>query len=386
MRSWLTALLIISTVFAAGCLDAGEESEGLDRDYEIVEAAQGLENPWGITFVDDSTALVTESSGAIQLIDLDEEEKTGIGGVPEVDDSGQGGLLDVELHPEFSDNKWIYLTYSASNEEGSTTHLGRGELSLEEERLENFKVLHVAEPFKQGGRHYGSRILFDGEGYIYFTVGDRGEGDFGEDHVSQNTSNELGSTLRLEDDGSVPDNNPFVNESGVKDSIYSYGHRNVQGMTVHPETGDIWQSEHGEEDGDEINILESGNYGWPITHTGCEYGTDEPVAEDPQGNPDVHNPVYYWECNTGGFPPAGMTFYAGDVFQEWEGDLFVGNLAGQYLGHFEVDGTDVEEKEPLLDGQDWRVRDVEVEEEAGYVYVLVDGEDVPLVRLEPTTS
>ena len=384
MRTWLVIFLLVSTVFAGGCVDIGEEP-GIDKEYEIVEVAQGMSSPWGITQLENKF-LITEKQGELKAVDRNTGDKQALEGVPEVDGSGQGGLLDVEIHPDFSDNELVYLTYSANNEDSSATHLGRGELNLERGKIDGFEVLHVAEPFKESGSHYGSRVVFDEDGYLYFTIGDRGEKDFGEDHVSQNTSNELGATLRLEDDGSIPEDNPFVNKSGIKESIYSYGHRNVQGMTVHPETGEIWQSEHGEEDGDEINIAEPGNYGWPVTHTGCEYGTDQPVAEDPQDNPDVKDPVYYWECGTGGFPPAGITFYTGEAFPDWEGDLLVGNLAGQYLGSFEVNGTEVQEKEPLLEQQDWRVRDVEVEEDTGYIYILIDEDDAPLVRLEPRNN
>lgn len=297
---------------------------------------------------------------------------------------GQGGLLDAAFHPGFPDEPWLYLTYATAGSDGeSTTALGRGELDLEAGRLEGFEELYAVEPFVDSDGHFGSRVVFGEDGAVYVTVGDRQSKAFGPDHVAQDRTTGLGSTLRLEPDGSVPDDNPFADDSGVEGAIFSYGHRNAQGMTVHPETGAIWQSEHGEEDGDEINVVEAGgNYGWPVAGYGCRYGTDDPVGEESHERDDVVDPVYHWECGSGGFPPAGMTFYDGDS-EEWAGDLFVGNLAGGYLGRFAVDGTDVEEREPLLEGRGWRIRDVEVHPGTGALYVAIDDADAPVVRLTP---
>lgn len=210
--------------------------------------------------------------------------------------------------------------------------------------------------------------------------------DFGPDHVSQDTSNELGATLRLNPDGSIPDDNPFTDDSDTADAIYSYGHRNVQAMTVHPETGEIWQAEHGEEDGDEINIIEEGgNHGWPVATYACKYGTEVPIGDPPHERDDTVDPVYYWECPDpdGGFAPSGATFYDGEAFPDWQGDLFVGNIFQEYLGRFSVDGQDVEELDPLLADYGQRIRDVEVAPDTGYLYVLLDEEDAPVVRIVP---
>jgi len=215
------------------------------------------------------------------------------------------------------------------------------------------------------------------------TVGDRQFKDFGPDHVAQETTNDLGSTLRFRPDGSIPADNPFVADPEARDEIYSYGHRNPQGMTVHPETGEIWQSEHGERDGDELNRLQQGgNYGWPVASEACRYGTDQPVGEAHANREDVVDPVYYWECGSGGFPPSGMTFYDG-AYSNWQGDLFVGNLADQYLGRFSVDGTTVEEREPLVADRGWRIREVSTDPATGELYALVDADPAPLVRLSP---
>ncbi|WP_306061701.1 PQQ-dependent sugar dehydrogenase [Natronococcus wangiae] len=383
-----TILSVSGGIFSAavagctGVLDAAGQTDG----FEVEEVAQDLSHPWGMAFLpDDTRLLVAERDGRLSLHDPDDGTVEELEGTPSVYADGQGGLLDVALHPDFPDEPWLYLTYSTANDDGeSTTALGRSRLDGEAARLEDAEELYVAEPFVDSDDHYGSRVVFGDDGRVYVTVGDRAFKNFGPDHVSQDPTNDLGTTLRLEPDGSIPDDNPFVDESGAKDAVFSYGHRNSQGMTVHPETGDLWQSEHGEEDGDEINIVEEGgNYGWPVASYGCEYGTDDPVGDDPRRREDLVDPVFYWECNSGGFPPTGMTFYDGDAFPDWEGDLFVGNLAGAYLGRFTVDGTDVEETDSLLEDRGWRIRDVEVDPETGALYVAVDGENAPLVRLVP---
>lgn len=389
-RTYLSAVGVVSSGALSGCIGGGQigsESSGRDSGEFVVETvAEGLEHPWGIAFLPaDSRLLVTERPGRLSLLDREEGTIESVEGTPDVHAAGQGGLLDVTVHPDFPDESWVYLTYAATNDEGgSSTHLGRGRLHLETTQLTAFEVLHAAEPFVDSNAHYGSRVVFGDDGAVYLTVGDRQFKDFGPDHVAQDLSNELGTTLRLEPDGSVPDDNPFVGESGALDAIFSYGHRNAQGMTVHPETGELWQSEHGEQDGDEINVIERrGNYGWPIASEGCTYGGGDPIGESTHEREDLVAPVYHWECNSGGFPPSGATFYDGDAFTEWRGDLFVGNLAGEYLGRFGVDGRDVEEFDPLLADRGWRIRAIEDDPETGHLYVVVDDDSAPLVRLVP---
>jgi aldose sugar dehydrogenase len=399
----ILGILIIITLTISSCNNAinndqlnNEEKNNYENDengkeetprYElIIEIINDeLENPWGIAFTNNNLILITEKNGEISLINPETEEREKIRGVPEVDSRGQGGLLDVEIEDEI-----IYLTYSARNEEGTATHLGRGILNLEERIIEDFEVLRVAKPYMSGGAHFGSRIILQDD-YVYFSTGDRGRKDFGTEHVSQDTTNEIGTIIRLYKNGNIPETNPFYGEENIIETIYTYGHRNVQGMTIHPETKDIWISEHGERDGDAIHILEAGgNYGWPIAHHGCRYGTTTPVSERPEDNPNIINPVYYWECQSGGFPPAGMTFYTGDLFEEWQGNLFIGNLAGQYLGRFEVNGREVKELEPLLTNQRWRIRDVKESRDAngqgdGYLYIITDGNPGKLIRLRKSS-
>lgn len=395
-RRFLHTAVALGTLSVAGCVDSsddepgsgGSDDDGDDEEetaeYEVETVAEGFTNPWAIEFLPEDGMLVTELEGRLSVVDPESGTTEPIEGVPDVYSAGQGGLLDAALHPDYPDEPWVYLTYSDANDAGeSATHLGRGRLDRDGGLLDEFEVLHVAEPFVDSDGHFGSRVVVEGDA-LYMTVGDRQSKEFGPEHVSQDTANELGTTLRLALDGSVPEDNPFVGEAGVVETIYSYGHRNAQGMTVRPETGELWQSEHGEEDGDEINVIEAGgNYGWPIATYGCAYGTDDPVGEEPDEREDTVAPVYHWECGSGGFPPAGMAFYDGEAFPDWQGDLFVGNLAGGYLGRFSVDGQDVEELDPLLADEGWRVRDVAVAPGTGHLYVAVDGGDAPIVRLRP---
>lgn len=366
--------------------DTPTEGEDPDDAVALEPVADGLEHPWAIAVLPRADALlVTERPGRLQLVDRETGDLASVAGVPDVHAADQGGLLDVALHPSFPDESWVYLTYAATNDAGeSATHVGRGRLDADEPALSSFEVLHVAEPFVDSDGHYGSRAVFGDDGALYVTVGDRQFKDFGPDHVSQDPSNELGATLRLESDGTVPTDNPFLEDPDAADTVYSYGHRNAQGAAVHPETGELWLSEHGEADGDELDVVQPGaNYGWPIASEACHYGTTDPVGQPHDEVDDVVAPAYTWPCSTGGFAPAGATFYDGDAFLEWRGDLFVGNLADRYLGRFAVEGHAVEEREPLLTDRGWRIRDVTVAPDTGALYVAVDAGSAPIVRLIP---
>ncbi|WP_018258666.1 PQQ-dependent sugar dehydrogenase [Halomicrobium katesii] len=357
-----------------------------DAGVAVDRVAESFTAPWSVTpLPGGEQLLVTERPGRLSLVSLPDGEKSELTGVPSVHARGQGGLLDSALHPEFEETLWAYLTYASANDGGeSTTALGRGRLNVDSGSLDAFERLHVAEPFVESNGHFGSRVAFGRDGTVYQTVGDRQFKEFGPEHVAQDPTTELGVTLRLEPDGSVPDDNPFVDEPAAADAVYSYGHRNAQGMAVHPDTGAIWQSEFGEQDGDEINVLQrGGNYGWPVADEGCTYGSGDPIGVAHADRDDVVGPVYSWPCGSGGFPPSGMTFYTGAAFPEWDGDLFVGGLAAQSLARFTVDGTDVTEAEQLLSGRGWRIRDVAQGVEEGHLYVAVDADDAPIVRLSP---
>lgn len=394
-RTFLAASGLTVTGTLTGCSATGDDGGGSattgrtdtgDAAVTVETVVDGLDSPWSITpLPGGSRLLVTERVGRVVLVDSAEGTVTPVSGTPAVYARGQGGMLDTALHPEFPDPAWVYLTYSKANERGeSATHLGRGRLATDDARFETFEQLHVAEPFVDSTGHFGSRVVFGPDGFVYVTVGDRQFKDFGPDHVAQDTTNELGTTLRLTRTGGIPDTNPFTDDPDAIASIFSYGHRNAQGMTVHPDTGAIWQSEFGEQGGDEINVVErGGNYGWPVADEGCTYGGGEPIGVSHADRDDVVAPVYSWDCGSGGFPPSGTTFYTGDAFPAWAGDLLVGGLASQYLARFTVDGRTVEPAPPLLADMGWRIRDVAVEPGTGHILVAVDSSDAPIARLVP---
>jgi glucose/arabinose dehydrogenase len=353
--------------------------------FAVETVGEGFAHPWGLAVLPgEAELLVTQRPGTLSLLDLDSGAVQTVGGTPAVFAAGQGGLLDVALDPR-AGKDWVYLTYAATNGAGaSATHLARGRLDRAGPALRDLSVLHVATPFVDSNAHYGSRVVFGPDEKLYVSVGDRQFKNFGPAHVAQDPSNELGTTLRLAPDGSIPADNPFVEADSAADAVYTYGHRNVQGMAVHPETGAIWQSEHGERDGDELNVLVAGeNYGWPLASYACHYGSSDPVGDSPAERPEFEAPVYYWECGSGGFPPAGMAFGSGGAFPEWQGDLFVGSLAGQALARFSVAGQSVGEPERLLADRGWRIRAVEFGPESGQLYLAVDGGSAPVVKLVP---
>jgi len=330
----------------------------------------GLDHPWAMAFLPDGDVLVTERSGALLRVAPDNGERTAVEGVPAVDARNQGGLLDVQLHPDFAENRLVYLTWSGECGPGNATHLGRGR--LDGDRLEDFETLFIATPCVDSTKHFGSRIVFDRQGHLFMTVGERGERD-----RSQDIGDHNGSVLRLLSNGDIPEDNPFVGRDDAEPAIYSYGHRNPQGAVIHPETGALWIHEHGPRGGDEINLPEAGaNFGWPKTTYGKEYWGPGIGPDELEG---TVQPIHYWVPS---IAPSGMDFYTGDRFPEWQGDLFVGALALTHLARLELDGTEVVRETKLLDDRGWRIRDVRMGPD-GYLYVLTDAGDGRLVRLLP---
>lgn len=318
---------------------------------------------WGMAFLPDNSLLYTERDGELFL--FKDKTKIKIQGVPEVNNNGQGGLLDISLHPRYAENKWIYLTYSSKKgSEGSNTVLMR--CKLNNNTLTDQQILYKASPDSKTSHHYGSRIAWDPSGYLYFTVGDRGD----HNRNPQDIKRDGGKVYRLHDDGSIPNDNPFIQTSGAKKAVYSFGHRNAQGMVTHYQTGKIWLHEHGPQGGDEINIVEKGkNYGWPVVTYGINY--DGSVITDQKTAPGMESPIHYWVPS---IAPSGMAFVTSDVYPQWKGNLMVGSLRFRYLEMLVMDGAKVIKREKILDNIG-RVRDVRQGPD-GYLYVSVENKGI----------
>ena len=344
--------------------------ENTEYTHEVV--VPELQIPWGMAFLPDGSMLITEKSG--ELIHFSNGQKQQVQGVPEVYVRGQGGLLDVVLHPEYESNGWIYLTYASSEGEGEGGHTALARTKLENGQLVDTEVLYKATPNTTAGQHFGSRIVFDEKGDLYFTIGERGN----EHENPQDITRDGGKVYRLNDDGSVPGDNPFAGEKEGIDAIYSYGHRNPQGMIVHPETGEVWVHEHGPMGGDEINVVEKGaNYGWPEVTYGIDY--DGSTISDETTGPDYEAPIFYWVPS---IAPSGMVFVTSDKYPELQGDLLVGSLKFQYVEHLELEGKEVVGRHKLLEGIG-RIRDIRQGPD-GFIYISAEG--LGIVKLLPKSS
>lgn len=335
------------------------------NSHELI--VPNLDIPWGFTFLPDKSILITEKAG--ELIHFKNGKTTKISGLPEIYVRGQGGFMDVVLHPNFKDNKFVYFSYASSKGDGDGGNTTIARAQLNNNKLSNWKVLYKAEPNSRRGQHFGSRLVFDTNGYLYFTIGDRGNRDVN----PQDITRDCGKVYRINDDGSIPKDNPFINNPEAKKAIYSYGHRNPQGMTLHPKTGDIWTHEHGPKGGDEINIIKAGkNYGWPIISYGVNYsGTKFTDLTEKEG---MEQPLHYW---TPSIAPSGMAFINSNKYGDWDGSLLVGSLKFQYLNKCIIKNNKVVKEERLLNGLG-RVRCVEQGPD-GYIYVGI--ENLGIVKL-----
>ena len=343
--------------------------------FSLREIVQGLDHPWGVAFLPDGNILITERSGQLRIVRDGALDPDPVRGLPKIYATGQGGLLDIALHPRYPENKLVYFSFSGQDIEGAGTEIARGRFA--EDSLEKMEMIFVAEPKTSGRNHYGSRIVFAPDGTLLITVGDR----YSYMQEAQNPSNHLGSTIRINDDGSVPRDNPFVSQPNVKPEIYSFGHRNSQGLTIRPELNQIWSHEHGPRGGDEVNIIKPGvNYGWPAITYGIDY-SGAIISEFTEA-PGMEQPVIYWDPS---IAPSGMSFYDGADFPEWQGDLFIGALKDTHLRRLELEGDTVVEQEELLNELDERIRDVRQGPD-GFLYILTDSgkPNGKLYRIEPT--
>jgi len=363
----LSAYLLCVLCISAACAQETRENDvaitsNTDYTYEVI--VSDLTNPWGMDFLPDGSVLVTEKSG--ELIHAKNGVKTMITGVPKVVARGQGGLLDVRLHPDFIKNSTIYLTYSSPEGEGEGAYTALMMATLEEGALTNQKVLYKGGPNTRKGHHFGSRIVFDDASHVYFSIGDRGA----RDENPQDITRDGGKIYRLHLDGSIPEDNPFVGEAGAREAIFSYGHRNPQGMAIHPKTGEVWIHEHGPRGGDEINISRSGkNFGWPVISYGINYsGTTFTEITQKEG---MEQPVYYWVPS---IAPSGMAFVDGSKDKHLEGNILAGSLKFQYLEHLVLKNDKVVKREKILEDVG-RVRNVVMGPE-GDVYIGVEGKGI----------
>lgn len=349
------------------------EAVSPENEYEHEVIAENMSIPWGFDFLPDGSILATEKGG--DIYHFKNGKRVAISGGPEVYNQGQGGLMDIALHPDFENNNWVYITYSSDEGEGEGGNTALMRAKLENNKLTNREELYKASPNSTRGQHFGSRIVFDGEGHLFFAIGDRGNRDVN----PQDITRDGGKVYRLNLDGSVPSKNPFVGEENAIEAIYSYGHRNPQGMIFNEETGEVWVNEHGPKGGDEINIVKAGkNYGWPVVTYGENYdGTT--ITEDRTG-PEFQNPLTYWLPS---IAPSGFEKVTSDKYPELKGNFLVGALKFQYLEHLAIENGEVTKREKLLEGLG-RLRDVQQGPD-GFIYAAVEGTGiVKLLPLEET--
>ena len=360
----LLYLFVVTLNFSCAQNTVNEVNTPVKIPFTAALFIDQLQIPWGMAFLPDQSMLVTEKSG--ELIHFKNGIKTSISNVPTVYNRGQGGLMDIALHPDYANNGWLYLTYSSEEGEEKGGHTAIMRAKLKDNTLIDNELLYKATPNTTKGQHFGSRIAFDNEGYLYFSIGERGERDVN----PQDIKRDGGKIYRLHDDGRIPEDNPFVGTEGAKKAIYSYGHRNPQGLAKHPVTGAIWDHEHGPRGGDEINIIKKGaNYGWPVITYGINY-SGTPITDKTE-MAGMEQPIHYWLPS---IAPSGMTFVTSDKYEGWKGSLLVGSLVFQYLERLTLDGNKVTSREKLMPDLG-RVRNVK-EGPDGLIYVAVEGKGI----------
>jgi len=341
------------------------------RNITVTRMFSGFEHPWSIAFISNTNWLVTERGGKLWQVSDKQKTEVTLAGIPAIKQIGQGGMLDVVLHPEFASNQLVYLSYVASSGSRAGTEVLRGKLI--ENSLQDIEVIFKALPKSRGGRHFGSRLTFDNSGDLYISLGDRGDKG-----SAQNRKSHAGSIIRLHDDGSIPKDNPFIADSDTLDEIFSLGHRNVQGMSYDAKTETLWSHEHGPQGGDELNKVESGlNYGWPVITYGVNYGSGTSIGIGTE-KAGMQQPVTFWDPS---IAPSGLAALNSERYPEWQGNLLVGALKFQLLARLEVENGKVVHEERMLAGEFGRIRDVKISPD-GYIYFLTDSENGAVYRIE----
>jgi aldose sugar dehydrogenase len=371
MQKLFHALLLVVVFSIPSVTLAAQTFESEHYRLRVVTVAEGLVKPWSLAWLPDGRMLVTERPGRLRLVSKNGALSAPIQGLPEIFVAGQGGMLDVLVDPGFAENRTLYFSFAEPAVNGAGTAVARATLS--EGRLENVKILFRQLPKTTSGIHFGSRLAMRGDGTLFITIGERGQRE-----LAQDPEVNRGQVVRVDRDGRIPADNPFVGRAGYKPEIWSYGHRNPQGAAIQPETGDLWIHEHGARGGDEINIPKrGGNHGWPIVAYGKHYsGAKIGIG---QSAPGLEQPIHYWDPS---IAPSGMAFYTGNVFPKWGGNLLVGALKFRMVVRLTLRGDRVIKQEPLLADLGERIRDVRQGPD-GYVYLLTDSNDGRILRLEP---
>ncbi|MDO6441038.1 PQQ-dependent sugar dehydrogenase [Marinobacter sp. 2_MG-2023] len=367
------SLVTLIGLFLSGLplIASSQTYTGEDTRFILKTVAEDLEHPWSLAFLPDGSMLVTERAGRLRVIQDGKLLPQAVQGLPKPAVSGQGGLFDIVLHPEFSENRTLFLSYAHNSGDGMTTRVARA--IYDDGRLKDVKIIFEALPRSGGSRHFGGRMAFDAPGYLYISVGDRGDKD-----RAQDTEDDAGGVHRVTINGEPAPGNPGLNNSAINSTLFTWGNRNIQGMSVHPETGEIWTHEHGPRGGDEVNILKAGtNYGWPEITYGIGYsGIPISLRTEEEG---MAQPLHYWDPS---IAPSGMAFYRGSEFPEWQGSWFVGALKLRKLVRLEVTNGEVTTEEDLLTDLEERIRDVRTGPD-GSLWLLTDSSRGKVYRIVP---
>ncbi|MCB5175159.1 PQQ-dependent sugar dehydrogenase [Microvirga sp. SM9] len=368
----LSSLILAALIVPAAALAQEKVVDTPSGRIKVETVAGNLDHPWALEFLPDGRMLVTERPGRLRIVSQDGRLSEPLDGLPQIYSEGQGGLLDITLDPDFQENQQLYFSFSEEGEGGAGTAVARGRLV--DNRLEDVQVIFRQQPKVSGSKHFGSRLAFAPDGKLFVTLAERFKFD-----PAQDLTNHLGAVVRINPDGSVPQDNPFVGRQNARPEIWSYGHRNIQAAALQPDSNTLWIAEMGPRNGDELNIPEAGkNYGWPVVSWGRHYdGTDIP---DPPTRPEFAQAIHHW---TPVISPSGMTFYTGDLFSDWRGSLLIGGLSAQGVVRLTLDGRQVTDEERISLNQ--RIREVQQGPD-GAIYVVTDESSGEILRLTPAGS